>query len=118
MEGETPKVYDEKEVTARKQHVCCECGGWIERGEKYVLCKGIWSDCYDGWTTFKVCQDCDDLRDELSSNCNEGVAFESVYEEAWEAGFEFQLWFWEILIKRGSFRFESFGEGLTMATNS
>jgi hypothetical protein len=42
MECEVPSVYRVTDRTARKRHRCCECNWWIDPGEKYVECFGIW----------------------------------------------------------------------------
>ncbi len=46
--------------TARIRHVCSECRGWIEPGERYEKTWGIW-DGDPG--TFKTCPDCLAIRD-------------------------------------------------------
>ena len=118
MEGEQAKVYDEKEVTARKRHKCCECDGWIEPGEKYLSCHGLWEGM---WQNFKVCKDCDELRDKLKgSEWDEIAPFECLYE--WVGNWQdyhddeinIWLWFWEICIRRGSFSYFWIGEKLAL----
>lgn len=54
-DGESPSVYNRTMPTAQKQHLCCECGGAIQPGEKYERVEGLW----DGkFSTFKTCPDC------------------------------------------------------------
>lgn len=49
-------VWDERRVTARKQHTCHECGETIEPGDEYVRIGSL----FDGsWETFKICEYCD-----------------------------------------------------------
>jgi hypothetical protein len=56
------EFYQERTVTARKPHVCCECGRVIPAKEKYQRAVGVW----DGeWGHFAWCWDCDNLRDRL-----------------------------------------------------
>ncbi len=48
-------VWEEKEVRARKEHTCCECGKSINPGEQYGLAKSP----FDGsWSTFRRCPAC------------------------------------------------------------
>lgn len=55
----SPSVFSEKEVRARKDHVCCECGKTMQRGDQYIVSKGLW----DGiWSTFKTCVWCVTLK--------------------------------------------------------
>lgn len=58
MTCELPKVCSEREVTARKSHVCCECRKPIPPGVRYVRTSGIW----DTARTFKTCVRCHRLR--------------------------------------------------------
>lgn len=63
-------VYSIEHPTARKEHVCCECGGAIKPGEKYQLFKGIW----DGEAArFKTCTDCEALRREVTGRGEEFI---------------------------------------------
>lgn len=56
---ESPTIFEEKHITARKSHVCCECGSTIDPGEKYQHCRGLW----DGsWATYKSCETCSSIR--------------------------------------------------------
>jgi hypothetical protein len=64
---------------ANKDHRCCECSGEIKRGEKYQKVKG----CWDGkWHTFKTCEDCADLRHELTHPIDGPPAFGYLEEVA------------------------------------
>ena len=50
-----PEVYQERDVKARKPHVCSECGREIAVGEIHQYIKGLW----DGsWSTVRTCQHC------------------------------------------------------------
>ena len=56
---EPPACYRYVLRTARRPHVCCECGGRIEAGEQYHYHSGVW----DGEASdHKVCLDCEALR--------------------------------------------------------
>jgi len=61
---ESPEVYDERTVQARKAHICCECGLGIHPGERYERVRGKWSG---EWLTFRTCLPCRDLRNLLLS---------------------------------------------------
>ena len=60
MSEEYPEGYACDTRKARKSHECCECLGTIQPGENYNYHHGIWN----GPESFKVCLDCDDLRNE------------------------------------------------------
>ena len=69
MSCEMPSCYVMTSRTARKQHKCCECRGFIQIGERYHYHSGVW----DGKpASFKVCPECDELRDYM----DEGVPFD------------------------------------------
>jgi hypothetical protein len=70
---DSPSVCTEKIVVARRDHVCCECGETIKKGEKYERVKGLW----DGdWDTYCTCIICSKIRDDYCSTW--------VYGELWE----------------------------------
>ena len=51
--------WNEKQPTAKKSHVCCECGEVIEPGQKYQYECGQW----DGdFAAYKTCLDCLSVR--------------------------------------------------------
>ena len=54
--------YREELPTARKMHMCSECGRDINKGENYKKEVGLWQD---GFVTFKTCIDCLSIRDEF-----------------------------------------------------
>jgi hypothetical protein len=66
------EVWVPKDVKARKEHRCMECGRTILRGERYLYVTGI----FDGGPfTHKECWRCQALRDrivktELASGCS------------------------------------------------
>ncbi len=82
MEGEPPKCFSESNPKARKSHICCECRGTIPAGERYHVFSGIWDDAY----TFKTCDDCQRLRDEISKTypCGESPIFSQLYEDVFD----------------------------------
>jgi hypothetical protein len=56
------EFHTEKEVKARKTHICYECGREINKGEIYEKVFGKW----DGLThTYKTCFDCLSVRNEF-----------------------------------------------------
>lgn len=53
--SEYPELFESKQVTARKDHICCECGVTIQKSTKYQVLSGLW----DGdFSTFKQCKRC------------------------------------------------------------
>lgn len=63
-DGDTPTIHEEKCVTARRTHVCCECGKDISCGDDYIRTKGLWEG---SWSTYKTCHFCAGVRELLSS---------------------------------------------------
>jgi hypothetical protein len=57
----TPSFFTERELTAKKEHKCCECGHVIKPGERYENVSGKWEE----FRTFKTCEKCADLRASL-----------------------------------------------------
>lgn len=59
-----------KETTpkARKTHKCCECRGFIEKGEVYHKCTGIWSG---EPITYKTCSDCEKMISEIDKGISD-----------------------------------------------
>lgn len=61
-----PSFFNEKLVTARRPHTCCECKGEIRVGDRYQQVSGKW----DGdFATYTTCEPCADLREALESVC-------------------------------------------------
>lgn len=56
---ECPTMYNDEIVTARKPHMCCECGGVIAKGEKYESVSGMWDGRFD---RIKTCIPCMEIR--------------------------------------------------------
>ena len=73
--GEGPRVFRETNPTARKKHLCCECGSEIDPGEKYWRVSGLWDD----WQTFKTCEVCQKIK-EMAYKKYDCIAFECLYE--------------------------------------
>ena len=64
---EMPTAYRMVVRVARNPHRCCECRGVIPAGESYNYHSGVW----DGRpAAFKVCVDCDALRDRIEKECD------------------------------------------------
>lgn len=76
--AEGPELYEEKIITARKQHKCCECSGVIEPGKKYHYVRGLWEGSFE---TFKTCMPCKTIRDEY---CCWGFIFGELSETIYE----------------------------------
>jgi hypothetical protein len=55
-DGDRADPYTIFEPTARKEHLCHECGASIKPGEKYHLFKGKFP--YEGWVNYKTCLFC------------------------------------------------------------
>ena len=56
--SDLPSFYDQKTVTARKAHICEECGHEIGHGEAYQRCTGCWDHRV---VTYCRCERCADL---------------------------------------------------------
>jgi hypothetical protein len=55
-------VWDSQMVTARKSHVCCECGEEIAPGRRYERLRTLYKG---SWDTFKTCTSCLAVWDDL-----------------------------------------------------
>ena len=64
LDYENPTVFELKTVTARKPHVCGECGETIMPGEKYEHVAGLWEGY---WEKHKTCIPCTRIRGDLFS---------------------------------------------------
>ena len=83
---EVPSCYVKEVIRARKDHKCCECHGWIRRGEHYHKHHGVWDG--SGFT-FKVCIECDLLRTDIDKDVSiveERTAFGQLTESVFECG--------------------------------
>lgn len=72
-----PSIFHKKVVIARKDHRCCECGGYIGRGFTYENISGIWDN---KWANFKTCIPCAYIREQKRRLHGEGSAFGSLYD--------------------------------------
>lgn len=75
IDGEAPVFYSSKVVTARKQHVCCECNKPIPVGTKYERYTAKWES--DPVITHKTCLICKEIRDVLFC----GWTFTSMFDD-------------------------------------
>ena len=73
--GDGPEFYTERDITARKEHTCYECGRIINKGERYERVSGKW---YGRMDTFKTCIDCQSVRRELFCD---GWAYGGIWED-------------------------------------
>jgi hypothetical protein len=73
-DSESPELYFDKVVKARKEHKCCECREPIKKGDSYEYVKTL----YDGyWDTYKTCIPCTRIRRDY---CPRGWIFEWIFE--------------------------------------
>ncbi|OEU66208.1 MAG: hypothetical protein BA863_09200 [Desulfovibrio sp. S3730MH75] len=80
-ESEPPSFCRESNPKARKQHVCCECGSTIDKGEKYQRVEGMWEGDF---ATFKTCMFCIEAKEKSYENGDytryEGIPFGQLWE--------------------------------------
>jgi hypothetical protein len=76
--GEALKFSEEKEVKARKNHVCCECMGPIPKGTVHRSVHAL-NENRD-WVTYRTCAECEQACDWLSHECG-GYLFTCVMED-------------------------------------
>jgi hypothetical protein len=76
--------YQERVVTARLEHHCCECQAAIAPGEKYEYVVGVWDGNFD---TYKTCLPCAHVRADVMS-C--GFIFGMLWEDIRHAHSDFE----------------------------
>ena len=78
VESETSDVFVLTMRTARKTHVCCECGCKITRGEKYEHVDELFHGC---WYHCATCRVCSEIASTMQA-CGRvlGVLWEGVHE--------------------------------------
>lgn len=76
---ERPDVYGRELIRARKAHRCCECHGTIYPRDLYHRHSGLWDGA---WATFKVCEDCEQIRTEIlgTVDLDDGLEFGGLTE--------------------------------------
>lgn len=79
--GNTPSVFFERIITARKPQTCYECGDPIRPGDRYEFVSGCWDG---GWASFHTCLTCREIRNEFSC---EGWVYETLREATEEGMF-------------------------------
>jgi hypothetical protein len=81
--AEYPTFYEEKMVTARRDHRCCECLGAIAKGERYERKSGKWEGQVQ---TYKTCQRCLDFEAHIKAHipCFRLCSIGDLIEEAVE----------------------------------
>jgi hypothetical protein len=57
------QVFNQKYVTAKKKHKCCECGSIINPGDKYEY---VFMVCDNDPSTSKTCMPCADIRRDIA----------------------------------------------------
>jgi hypothetical protein len=75
--GSMPTFHREREVRARKEHVCCECGEIIHPGEMYEDVIGVWDGRFE---TYKTCWLCYRIRREYCCCWTYGCLREDLWE--------------------------------------
>ena len=85
---EPNEFFDSKKPVAAKEHICCECGRTITKGERYHYAVGK----SDGslWTA-KQCAHCNNAAKLLSKHCG-GFLYGGVYEDLSEHVHEILPW--------------------------
>ena len=78
---EQPTFYNIKDTTAKKLHICCECGGKIKRGNQYEYVSGKW----EIFTIFKTCAECVKAREKFMAITQECFCHGGLYEQLQEA---------------------------------
>ena len=75
--GGGPRVFRTEVRTARKHHMCCECGETIEPGRKYEYVRGLWED---DWNEYKTCARCANIRSDFFNSYIYGHCVEHFQE--------------------------------------
>ena len=79
---EHAECYSNREVIARKEHKCCECGKKISPSQKYHYITGKWEG---EWADYKMCNICDEISDTFFCD---GVVFGRLLDDLWEHVFD------------------------------
>lgn len=74
-----PEFINSKEITAKKEHKCCECGARIQPGDKYEVTSGKWHE--SGFHSFKTCMVCVAILDAFFCD---GNSYGHMREDLWE----------------------------------
>ncbi len=64
--------------TARKEHVCCECGEPIRKGERHQYSSGVWDGA---WGSFRTCRTCVAIRERY---CPHGWVYGDLAEQIYD----------------------------------
>ena len=87
-DAESPSFSSTSFPKARKEHVCCECGAGIDKGEVYENTSGMRSG---GFSVFKTCLFCVDTREMYRGEENLSRHDTVPIGELWEcAGMDFR----------------------------
>jgi hypothetical protein len=62
---EGPEFFSTTSPVARRKHVCCECRGTINPGERYERSSGKWDGVFQ---VFKTCQRCVDFEQNITAH--------------------------------------------------
>lgn len=67
---EMPEFYADSEIVAKKLHHCSECSAPIEKGERYLYCRGKWDGEFSVYKQHILCwKACLHIRDEQDGEC-------------------------------------------------
>lgn len=64
-DAERPTLFVKTDPVARTRHVCTECRGWVEPGERYQRVTGVWDGFF---SVYKTCPDCVALIDYIEAH--------------------------------------------------
>lgn len=81
-DADGPECHTEQVVTARKPHVCYECGEAIPIGTRYEKVTGIWDRRP---STYKTCLSCVEIRNHFA--CRSGWIYGEVWSQLEESFF-------------------------------
>ena len=88
---EMPEFFSDSRPVARKEHICCECGTAIEKGEKHYSCSGKWDGDFLSYRQHLDClKACETFRDKV--NEGECIPFGGFYEWMCETKYYHRNW--------------------------
>lgn len=96
---EVAKLYSERIIKSKKNHICCECSRKIKSGERYRYVFVV--DDSVKPCVFKTCHNCIVPQDWIREKCG-GFAHTRLHEEVIEHAMEYRkifLYKWAIKIK-------------------
>ena len=82
-DGDSPEFCHTKIRSARRTHICCECGDSINVGDQYECVSGRWDG---GISRYKTCSPCVEIR--MKFSCDGSWIFGSTWETLREELFD------------------------------